>query len=38
MQKNQAENIAQILKIGESMYSKCNILIDKIKNNFKNNK
>lgn len=29
-QKNQAENIAQILKIGESMYSKCTILIEKI--------
>jgi len=29
-QKNQAENIAQILKLGESMYSKCTILIDKI--------
>ncbi|MCQ2957766.1 MAG: DNA recombination protein RmuC [Candidatus Gastranaerophilales bacterium] len=29
-QKNQAENIKQILKIGESMYSKCNILIEKI--------
>ena len=29
-QKNQAENIAQILKLGESMYSKCRILIEKI--------
>ena len=29
-QKNQAENIAQILKIGESLYSKCTILIEKI--------
>jgi len=29
-QKNQAENIAQILKLGESMYAKCNILIEKI--------
>lgn len=29
-QKNQAENIAQILKIGESIYSKCSILIEKI--------
>lgn len=29
-QKNQAENIAQILKLGESMYTKCHILIEKI--------
>ena len=29
-QKNQAENIAQILKLGESIYLKCTILIDKI--------
>ena len=29
-QKNQAENIAQILKIGESIYDKTNILIGKI--------
>ncbi len=31
-QKNQAENIAQILRLGDSIYSKCNILIDKIEN------
>ena len=29
-QKNQAENIAQILKIGESIYSKCVVLVEKI--------
>ena len=29
-QKNQAENIEQILKTGESLYSKCVILIEKI--------
>ena len=29
-QKNQAENIKQILKTGESLYSKCTILIEKI--------
>ena len=29
-QKNQAENIAQILKMGESIYAKCVILVEKI--------
>ena len=29
-QKNQAENIKQILKTGESLYTKCTILIEKI--------
>ncbi|MCR4881090.1 MAG: DNA recombination protein RmuC [bacterium] len=29
-QKNQAENIAQILKTGESIYAKCAVLIEKL--------